>query len=78
VGREGEEINAVVDKSKEGSLKGKGSVRFPPLYQLVLHQLLFALKILFTFFTKQGNLMRRSRVLCLPLQLVFPDKSESD
>jgi hypothetical protein len=50
--REGEEINAVVDKSREGSLKGKGSVRFPPLYQLVLHQLLFVLKILFTLFYK--------------------------
>jgi hypothetical protein len=30
------------------------------------------LKTLFTFFTKQANLMRRSAVLSRPLQLVFP------
>ncbi len=30
------------------------------------------MKILFTFCTKQGNLIRRSIVLSLPPQLVFP------
>jgi hypothetical protein len=30
------------------------------------------LKILLTFITKQGILIRRSTVLSLPLQLVFP------
>jgi hypothetical protein len=30
------------------------------------------MKILFTFGTKQATLMRRSTVLILPLQLVFP------
>jgi hypothetical protein len=38
-----------------------------------LDQLIFKLKILFTFVTKQVTLMRRSTVLSLPLQLVFPD-----
>ncbi len=36
-----------------------------------LHQLLLMLKILFTFFTKQPTLIRRSTVLSLPPQLVF-------
>jgi hypothetical protein len=34
--------------------------------------LLFKLKILFTCVTKQTTLRRRSTVLSLPLQLVFP------
>ncbi len=37
-----------------------------------LYQLLHALKILFTFFTKLATLMRRSSVLSLPPQLAFP------
>ena len=37
-----------------------------------LAQLIFILKILFSFFTKQATLVRRSTVLCLPPQLVFP------
>jgi len=37
-----------------------------------LDQVLFVLKILFTFFTKQVTSMRRSTVLTLPLQLGFP------
>jgi hypothetical protein len=40
-----------------------------------LDQLLFILKALFTSFTKQATLMRRSTVLSLPLQLVSPDKT---
>ncbi len=36
-----------------------------------LDKLLFQLKILLTFFTKQATSMRRSVVLSLPLQLVF-------
>jgi len=42
-----------------------------------LDQLIFKLKILFTFFTKQATLMRRSTVLSLPLQLVFPDDTDT-
>ncbi len=43
-----------------------------------LDQLLFILKILFTYVTKQAaTLMRRSTVLSLPLQLVFPVKGLS-
>jgi hypothetical protein len=37
-----------------------------------LDHLLFKSKMLFTFFTKQANLMRRSTVSSLPPQLVFP------
>jgi len=37
-----------------------------------LDQLIFILKILFSFLTKQATLMRRSTVLILPTQLVFP------
>ncbi len=40
-----------------------------------LDQLLFKLKILFTFHTKLGALLWRSIVLSLPLQLVFPGRS---
>ncbi len=36
-----------------------------------LYQLVFILKILFTFVTKQTSLMRRSTVLSFPLQLGF-------
>jgi len=37
-----------------------------------LDLLVFKLKIIFSFFTKQATLMRRSTVLSLPPQLVFP------
>jgi hypothetical protein len=37
-----------------------------------LIQFIFILKIVFTCFTKQATLMRRSTGLSLPLQLVFP------
>ncbi len=37
-----------------------------------LDQLILILKIVFTVVTKQAVLMRRSAVLILPLQLVFP------
>jgi hypothetical protein len=37
-----------------------------------LDLLVFILKILFSFFTKQATLMTRSTVLSLPPQLVFP------
>jgi hypothetical protein len=39
-----------------------------------LDQLLLILKILFTYFTKQATLMRRSIVLSFPPQLVFPER----
>jgi hypothetical protein len=38
-----------------------------------LDQLIFIIKILFTFDTKQVILKRGSSVLSLPFQLVFPD-----
>jgi hypothetical protein len=47
-------------------LKGKASV-IDLLVLTTLYQLIFILKILFTFFTKQATLMRRSTVLSLPL-----------
>jgi hypothetical protein len=37
-----------------------------------LDQLVFILKVLFFLFDKQATLIRRSTVLSLPLQLVFP------
>jgi hypothetical protein len=43
------------------------------LVQTFLDKLLFILKILFTFASKQATLMRKSTVLSLPPQLVFPD-----
>jgi len=36
-------------------------------------QLIFVMKILFTFVTKQAALLKRTTLLSLPLQLVFPD-----
>jgi len=53
----------------------EGWERFSTMDLLVLtsfDRLLFILKILFTFFTKQVTLLRRSTVLILFLQLVFP------
>ncbi len=55
----------------QGTLsEGEDSVQLTPTS---LDQLIFTLKILFTFFTKQATLMRRSTVMNLPLWLVFPD-----
>ncbi len=45
------------------------------LVQTSIDPLLLILKILFTFFTKQATLMRRSIVLSVPFQLVFPVSS---
>jgi hypothetical protein len=42
----------------------------------ILDQLICVLKILFSFFTKQATLMRRSTVLGLPPHLVFHDLSQ--
>jgi hypothetical protein len=42
-----------------------------------LDQLLFVLKMLFTFVTKQATSIRRSTVLSLPIQLVFPSSSDN-
>jgi hypothetical protein len=40
-----------------------------------LEELLFILKILLSFFTKQATLIRRSTVLSLLSQLIFPEES---
>jgi hypothetical protein len=40
-----------------------------------LGQLLLKMQALFSFFTKQATLTRRSTVLSLPVQLVFPDET---
>jgi hypothetical protein len=56
----------------QGSLtEGEGSVWLTSLYQLVQINSFF-IEMLFTFFTKQATLIRRSTVLSFP-QLVFPD-----
>ncbi len=43
-----------------------------PLVLTSLNLAIFILKLLNTFVSKQTTLMRRSNVLSLPLQLVFP------
>jgi hypothetical protein len=53
-------------------------LRFSTVDLLVLtglDQLLFILKVLFTFLKKPATLMRRSTVQSLPLQLVFPGQN---
>jgi len=57
--------------NREPLPKKKAQCSRPP-YTNRSDQLLFILKILFTFVTKQATLMRRSSVLNLPLKLVFP------
>ncbi len=42
-----------------------------------LDQVIFIMKILFNFVTKQTTLMRRSTVLSVPTQLVFPGEGDS-
>jgi len=62
-----------MEKSRKSYRRGKlSTVDLLVLTSLV--QLLFILKIFFTFFTKQVTLMRRSTVQSLPPQLVFPGK----
>jgi hypothetical protein len=46
--------------------------------QSILPRCLWIMPTLFTFFTKQATLMRRSTVLSLPLQLVFPGETQQD
>jgi len=61
--------------SKQGTLTEGGRLSTVDLLvQLSLEQLIFKLKILFTF----GTLMRRSTVLSLPRQLGFPGVSLCD
>jgi hypothetical protein len=63
------DVSVIVDSGK--SYWGE---RLSTLYLLVLtslYQLVLILKILFSFFTKQATLMRRSTILNLPPQFVF-------
>ncbi len=73
-------VSCYTADSKQVKQEVKSTVILPPLVFLgtvdllvltSLVQLIFILKILFTYFTKQVTLMRRSTVLNLPLQLVF-------
>jgi hypothetical protein len=57
--------------TREPLLKGKLST-IDLLVLTSFNELVFILRILFTLFTKQATLMRRSTILNLPLQLVFP------
>ncbi len=53
-------------------LKGKDHYELPPCtYQFRL--VTFDIKTIMHFFTKQAAFMRRSTVLSLPLQVVFPE-----
>jgi hypothetical protein len=57
--------------AREPLLKGKAQYSWPPCNNRFMSAP-FIFQILFTFFTKQPTLMRRSTVLRLPLQLGFP------
>jgi hypothetical protein len=62
----------------QGTLTEGGRIGMIDLLVLTsLDQLLFRLKIFFSFLTKQANSMRRSTVLSLSLQLVFPDRTNN-
>jgi hypothetical protein len=57
----------------QGSLaEREGSVQLTSMYQLV-GSAPFYIENIINFFTKQATSMRRSTVLSLALQLVFPD-----
>jgi hypothetical protein len=58
-------------KSEAGNPYRKGRLSTVGLFELT-SSALFIMIILFTFLQKQAVLMRRSTVLSLPLQLVFP------
>ncbi len=58
-------------KSNEPLLKERLST-----IDLLVLTSLYQLETSFTFFTKQATSIRRSTVLCLPVQLVFPAKAE--
>jgi hypothetical protein len=62
----------------QGSLAEKGRISTIDLlfWQLVKSTPFYTEK-LFGFITKQANLMRRSIVLSLPIQLVFPARSNT-
>jgi hypothetical protein len=55
-------------------LRGGEALTVDLLVLTSLDQLIFILKILFSFLTKQATLMRRSTVPSLPPQLEFPGK----
>ncbi len=60
-------------KLDQGTLiEGEGSIQLTSLYKLCLDQLIFKWEIAYICVTKQATLMRRSAVLPLPLQLMFP------
>ncbi len=66
-------ITILIVRSGKSYWRGRLSTVYL-LVQASLDQLLLILKVLFTFFTKQAILTRRSTVVSLPLQLVFPSK----
>jgi hypothetical protein len=57
---------------QETLTEGEGSITADLRVLTSLDQLIYKPKIKFTFLTKQGIFMRRSTVLSLSLQLVFP------
>ncbi len=67
---------AKANKATEPFLKGNRLSTILLLVLISLNQLLIILQTSFTFFTKQAILTRRSSVLSLPLQLVFPGKAK--
>jgi hypothetical protein len=65
-------MNYVYDCDQGSLTRGEDSVLLTYLVLTSLDHLLFKLKILLNFCTQQASLLRRSIVLSLPPQLVFP------
>ncbi len=64
-----------IGQTRETLLKGKARYSWPPVLTC-LDQLLFKMKIIFTFLTKQATLTRRSTVQSLlPQLVVFPGQT---
>ncbi len=70
------ERHCLVDQDREVLLKGKAQYSWPPCTNQFRSQP-FHIENISYFFTKQTTLMRRSIVLSLPLQLMFPDQGNS-
>jgi hypothetical protein len=64
-----------ISVKRQGTLNGRGRLSTVDLLVLTSSdQLIFVLKNLFAFVIKPATLMRWSRVLSLPLLLVFPER----
>jgi hypothetical protein len=67
-------IILTIAQTRETLLKGKVQYSWPP-YTTYFRSAAFDVANITYFFTKQASLMRRSTLLSLPLQLVFPTQT---